>query len=81
MLSADNMDIDRFYRLMGAAMKRIYGYYVKRPLQRYNVDNRAEKLIEKDLEIPRTAPRHEGTDHLFRKLSEGSYLKIIFVKF
>ncbi len=69
------MDIDKFYRLMGAAIKRLYGFYVIRPLQRFNVDNKAEKLIEK--QIPRTAPRHKGTDIKFKQISEGLYLELI----
>ena len=39
---------------MGNAVSRVYGTIVKRPLQRYNVDNRAEKVITK-IEDP-TAP-------------------------
>ena len=65
------MDIDRIYQLMGSAIKRLYGFYVKRPLQRFNVDNRAEKIIEKQKTIPKAAPRHEGTDRLFRQLSQS----------
>jgi len=30
---------------MGSAVSRVYGSVVKRPLQRYNVDHRAEKVI------------------------------------
>ena len=33
--------------IMGNAVSRVYGSLVKRPLQRYNVDTRAEKVITK----------------------------------
>jgi len=67
------MNIDRFYELMGTMIKRVWGYYVKRPIQRFNVDNRAEKVLEKEREIPRAAPRHEGTDQLYKQISRGLY--------
>ena len=41
---------------MGNAVSRVYGSIVKRPLQRYNVENRAEKLITK-FEDPTAAPQ------------------------
>jgi len=39
---------------MGNAASRVYGFVVRRPLQRYNVDSRAEKVVKK-IEDP-TAP-------------------------
>ena len=65
------MDVDRIYQLMGSALKRVYGYYIKRPLQRFNVDNRAEKLVEKQKTIPKMAPRHENTDQLFKQIIQS----------
>ena len=41
---------------MGNAVSRVYGTIVKRPLQRYNVEHRAEKLITK-FEDPKAAPQ------------------------
>ena len=41
---------------MGNAVSRVYGAVVKRPLQRYNVEHRAEKLITK-FEDPTAAPQ------------------------
>ena len=41
---------------MGGAVSRVYGSLVRRPLQRYNVDHRAEKLITK-FEDPKAAPQ------------------------
>jgi hypothetical protein len=72
----EDMDIDKFYRLMGAAIKRLYGFYLVRPLQRFNVDNKAEKLLDK--QIPRSAPRHKGTDIIFKQISQGFHLELIF---
>jgi len=40
---------------MGSQVSRVYGYVVKRPMQRYNVDHRAEKMINK-FEDPKAAP-------------------------
>ena len=42
--------------MMGNAVSRVYGTIVKRPLQRYNVEHRAEKLITK-FEDPKAAPQ------------------------
>ncbi|CAG2103070.1 unnamed protein product [Medioppia subpectinata] len=67
-----DMDIDRIYRILGSAFKRVYGFYVKRPLQRFNVDNRAEKAIDKQKAIPRMAPRHERTDQLFKQITQNN---------
>lgn len=41
---------------MGNAVSRVYGTIVKRPLQRFNVKHRAEKLITK-FEDPKAAPQ------------------------
>jgi len=41
---------------MGNAVSRVYGTIVKRPLQRFNVEHRAEKLITK-FEDPKAAPQ------------------------
>eukprot|EP00090_Calanus_glacialis_P026837 TRINITY_DN42190_c0_g1_i1.p1 TRINITY_DN42190_c0_g1~~TRINITY_DN42190_c0_g1_i1.p1 ORF type:complete len:254 (-),score=116.32 TRINITY_DN42190_c0_g1_i1:144-905(-) len=40
---------------MGNQVSRVYGFLVKRPMQRYNVDHRAEKMITK-FEDPTAAP-------------------------
>ncbi|CAG2176815.1 unnamed protein product [Oppiella nova] len=64
------MDIDRLYRIMGAMIKRVYGYYITRPLQRFNVDNRAEKAIDRQHVVPKAAPRHERTDQLFTEITQ-----------
>jgi len=40
---------------MGAQVSRIYGSVVRRPLQRYNVEHRAEKMVKK-FEDPAAAP-------------------------
>ena len=41
---------------MGNAVSRVYGSIVKRPLQRYNVETRAEKVITKT-EDPTSPPK------------------------
>jgi len=40
---------------MGAQVSRVYGFVVRRPLQRYNVEHRAEKMVKK-FEDPAAAP-------------------------
>lgn len=40
---------------MGQQVSRVYGFLVKRPLQRFNVDHRAEKMVTK-FEDPNAAP-------------------------
>lgn len=40
---------------MGNQVSRVYGFLVRRPMQRYNVDHRAEKMITK-FEDPTAAP-------------------------
>jgi len=66
---------------MGNAVSRVYGTLVKRPLQRYNVDHRAEKLIDKFQDPaapPQRAPMYD-TDSLLRdavKKSEENIHKV-----
>jgi len=40
---------------MGSQVSRVYGFMVRRPLQRYNVEHRAEKMVKK-FEDPAAAP-------------------------
>jgi len=40
---------------MGQQVSRIYGFLVKRPMQRFNVDHRAEKMVTK-FEDPNASP-------------------------
>ena len=61
---------------MGSAFKRVYGYYVKRPLQRFNVDKRAEKLVEQQITVPKAAPRHANTDQLFKEITQSLFISL-----
>ena len=62
---------------MGNAVSRVYGAVVKRPLQRYNVEHRAEKLITKfedPTAAPHRAPMYKADADLMeevRKTEEG----------
>jgi len=66
---------------MGNAVSRVYGTLVKRPLQRYNVEHRAEKLIDKFQDpaaAPQRAPMYDS-DSLLRdaiKKSEENVHKV-----
>ena len=40
---------------MGAQVSRVYGFMVRRPMQRYNVEHRAEKMVNK-FEDPAAKP-------------------------
>eukprot|EP00092_Neocalanus_flemingeri_P036423 GFUD01039659.1.p1 GENE.GFUD01039659.1~~GFUD01039659.1.p1 ORF type:complete len:253 (-),score=88.13 GFUD01039659.1:129-887(-) len=56
---------------MGNAVSRVYGYVVRRPLQRYNVDHRAEKMIKKFEDpnaAPHRAPMYESDAQLLEEI-------------
>jgi len=48
---------------MGAQVSRVYGFMVRRPLQRYNVEHRAEKMVKKfedPTAVPYRAPMYKS---------------------
>jgi len=48
---------------MGAQVSRVYGFMVRRPLQRYNVEHRAEKMVKKfedPTAVPHRAPMYKS---------------------
>jgi len=48
---------------MGAQVSRVYGFVVRRPLQRFNVEHRAEKMIKKfedPAALPHRAPMYKS---------------------
>ena len=56
---------------MGNQVSRVYGFLVKRPLQRYNVDNRAEKMINKfedPVAKPHRAPMYKSDAELLEEV-------------
>jgi len=56
---------------MGNQVTRVYGYLVKRPLQRFNVDNRAEKMIDKfedPVAKPHRAPMYKSDADLLEEV-------------
>jgi len=56
---------------MGNSASRVYGFLVRRPLQRYNVDSRAEKVVKK-IEDPSApamrAPMYQSDAELLEEL-------------
>lgn len=55
--------------LIKSAVKRVFGFFVVRPLQRFDVERRAEKVISK--EKPESAPRHETTEKSIQQMIKG----------
>jgi hypothetical protein len=41
------MNLERVAEFIKMATKRVFGFYVKRPIQRFNVEKRAERVVEK----------------------------------
>ena len=55
-------------------VNRLYGYYFTRPVQRYNIENRAYKLIdriEQDKIKPKAAPHEPVTQRILREIERG----------
>lgn len=73
------MGIDRIYELAGTAIKRVFYRTVKRPVANINVENRAQKAIEKKT----AAPWHETTKKVIEELKQTReyYLQIIVAMF
>ncbi|UXI17267.1 hypothetical protein NH340_JMT03210 [Sarcoptes scabiei] len=57
------MNIDKVYQKIGIAFKRIFYIVIRRPIEQFNIDNRAQKKIAN----PTIAPWHETTQ---RSISE-----------
>jgi len=60
---------------MGNQVSRVYGFLVRRPLQRYNVENRAEKMINKFEDpnaVPYRAPMFKSDAQLLEELKKES---------
>ena len=51
---------------MGQVRSRIV-----RPFKNYNVEHRAEKILEKRQTVPESAPKHETTVKKFDRFREG----------
>jgi len=52
-------------------MGKIFSTYVKRPMMNWNIENRAQRYIEK--EEKRIAPRHPSTAAAFEQLVAGMH--------
>ncbi|KAI1286808.1 Protein NDUFAF4 -like protein [Halotydeus destructor] len=52
------------------SVKRIYRYAVVRPLQRYNTENRAFKVIERSETIPKAAPHLQVTEDFITQVAQ-----------
>ena len=50
-------------------MGKIFSAYVKRPVKNWNIDNRAQRFIEKEEKHP--SPRHPSTRAAFDQLVAG----------
>lgn len=53
------------------AMGKVFSAYVKRPIKNWNVENRAQRFIEKAEKLP--APRHPSTAAAFEQLVAGMH--------
>lgn len=58
-------------RIAIKAIKRVTGYFILRPLQRYNIEERAFKKLEKQSEVIKPAPKHQTTQELLEKIERG----------
>jgi len=52
-------------------MGKIFSAYVKRPVKNWNIENRAQRYIEK--EEKRVPPRHSSTAAAFEQLVAGMH--------
>jgi hypothetical protein len=53
---------------MGQALGKVRGALVTRPLQRYNIEARAEAVFEKDQATPRRAPQFKSDRDLLEEI-------------
>ncbi|RWS22540.1 hypothetical protein B4U80_08220, partial [Leptotrombidium deliense] len=52
------------------AVNRLYGHFIKRPMQAFNVERRTEKLL--DSQVKRVAPRHPHTQEKFDSIAKAN---------
>ena len=64
-------------RIAIKAIKRLTGYFVIRPLQRYNIEERAFKKLERQSEEIKPAPKHRTTQELLEQIQRGLWLRLI----
>lgn len=58
-------------RIAIKAIKRLTGYFVIRPLQRYNIEERAFKKLERQSKEIKPAPKHRTTKELLEQIQRG----------
>lgn len=58
-------------RIAFKAIKRLTGYFILRPLQRYNIEERAFKKLEKQTDVIKPAPKHQITQELLERIQRG----------
>ena len=71
-VGSDSMDV---LRIAFNFAKRVYGHFLIRPFQRYNVEERAFKLLDKMDESKEPlvkAPKHLPTKKYLQQLIEGT---------
>ncbi len=53
---------------MGGVLGKMRGHLVTRPMQRYNIESRAEKVLERDAAVPRPAPKFQSDRELLQEI-------------
>ena len=53
---------------MGSAASRLRGTLLTRPIQRYNAENRAQKVLERQTEVAARAPKFTSDERLLDEL-------------
>ena len=52
-------------------MGKVLSTFVRRPLRNWNVENRAQKVMQKNLDKPSIAPKHPTTINKIEEFSRG----------
>ena len=59
--------------LFGFAMGKVYSSLIRRPIRNWNIENRAQKQIERQ-DKPIIAPRHPSTEKILEDFEKGKKL-------
>ena len=57
---------------MGQLASKVRGAVLTRPLQRFNIESRTERLLERDAQVPRAAPKFPSDEALLKKIRESN---------
>lgn len=67
------------FKIIYRGVRRILRYVIIRPIQRYNIENRAFKILDKKDVMPaKAAPKHPVTKKFLEQLVAGNYPTFLF---